>query len=194
MANAGISISVVGYDEWRKLSKKLRGAPNELRANLRKQIQAAGKPILEDVKEAARTIPVTSSGGGGTARRQTFNSMQAGRRAHETGKSVESAAKRAAGRRKAGLRRSVANAAKLQIRARGIRFIIDSSTLPESQRTLPRHLDSPKGWRHPVFGNRENWVHQEGKPYFASTIKKRSNDFRKAILDAMEETKNKIQN
>lgn len=191
MANARISFSATGYEEWRRTAKALRGAPKELRANLRKQITQAGQPVLDEVKAAARSIPVTSSRGGGTKRRQTYSALEAGRRAHAAGRDVRVAALRG-GRRAAGLRARVAAAAKLQVRARGVRFIIDSSNLPESQQTLPRHLDSQKGWRHPVFGNREEWVHQQGRPYFGSTISKHATDFRTAVLKAMDETASKI--
>ncbi|MEU0797178.1 hypothetical protein ABZ342_44550 [Amycolatopsis sp. NPDC005961] len=192
MAIARVSISAVGYDEWRRLARSLRGAPKDLRASLRKQIVDAGQPVLADVKQAARSIPVTSSRGGGGKRRQTYSSLQVGRRAHAAGRDVAKAALRA-GRRSGGLRNRIASSAKLQIRARGIRFVIDASSLPESQRSLPRHLDSPKGWRHPVFGDRENWVHQQGKPYFAATISRKAPEFRRAILNAISETQDKIQ-
>lgn len=191
MANARISFSATGYDEWRRTAKALRAAPKELRANLRKQIVQAGQPVLDEVKAAARSIPVTSSRGGGTKRRQTYNALQAGRRAHAAGRAIRPAAVRAS-RSPAGLRDRVAAASKLQVRARGIRFIVDSTNLPESQRTLPRHLDSQKGWRHPVFGNREDWVHQQGRPYFGTTISKHATDFRNAVLKAMDETASKI--
>ncbi|WP_086847075.1 hypothetical protein [Amycolatopsis kentuckyensis] len=193
MTDARISISSTGAEEWRRLSRNLRGAPKQLRADLRKRILEAGRPILDDVKQAVRNIPVTSSRGGGATRRRQFNAFRAEQVARRSGRDVEQAINRGL-RKQAGLRRHVADATKLQIRATGIRFVVDSSNLPAGQRTMPRHLDSPKGWRHPVFGNRDNWVHQQGKPYFGTTIKRRSNDFRRAILQAMDDTANKIQN
>lgn len=193
MAEARLSISATGAVEWRRLSKNLRQAPREMRAELRQKIQQAGRPILDDVKAAARSIPVTSSRGGGGLRRAQFHAFTAEQSARRTGRDIGAAIARGL-RKPRSLRANIASAAKLQIRAQGIRYIIDSSGLPESQRTLPRHLDSPKGWRHPVFGDRTNWVHQQGKPYFGATISKRSNDFRQAIFAAMEETANKIQN
>lgn len=190
---AKVSLSLQGAYEWKQLSKKLKGAAQrDLRAALRKRLQDAGRPILDEVKDAAHTIPITSDRGGGTNRRRTYNSLQAGRRARKSGKNVRAAIARG-GRRKAGLRDSVARATKLQINTRGIRFYVDSSAMPESQRTLPRHLDSPKGWRHPVFGSRERWVHQQGRPWFATTIQKRAPKFRQAALDAIEDTKRQIE-
>lgn len=189
-----ISLSMIGAYEWRELSKRLRGAASrDFRTALRKRIQEAGKPALEEVKEAARNIPVHGDGhGGGTNRRRTYHSLQAGRRAAKAGRDVAKAASRAA-RRHAGLRDEVAASIKLQVTSKGIRFVADSRNMPESQRTLPRHLDSPKGWRHPVFGNREKWVHEQGKPYFAETLKKRAPEFRQSILDAMEDIKKQIE-
>lgn len=36
---------------------------------------------------------------------------------------------------------------------------------------LPRYLDSAAGWRHPVFGNRHNWVRQStGGSWFRETM------------------------
>lgn len=190
---AKVSLSLQGAYEWKQLSKKLKGAAQrDMRAALRKRIQEAGQPVLAEVKDAARTVPVTSDRGGGTSRRRTYNSVRAGRRARKAGKNVQAAAARAA-RRKAGLRDTVAGATKLQITNRGVRFFVDSSAMPESQRTLPRHLDSPKGWRHPVFGNRASWVHQQGKPWFAATIQKRAPKFRQSVLDAMDDVKKQIE-
>jgi hypothetical protein len=183
MATAGISISSQGVKEYRDLARRLREAGRrELRAALRKHIADAGRPVLDEVRTAARTLPVSGSRGGGTAQRRRFATANASDKR-----------KLSAGRRKVGLRRSIASAIKLQVTARGVRFIVNSTQLPPDQRTLPRHLDSPKGWRHPVFGNREQWVHQEGKPYFATTIKKRAPQFRRAILDAMEEIRRELE-
>jgi hypothetical protein len=85
------------------------------------------------------------------------------------------------------LRESIARATKLQITGRGVKFHVVSAQLPESQKNLPRLLDSDKGWRHPVFGNREDWVDQKGQPYFGQTIKRRAPEFRRAIEKAMGE-------
>lgn len=190
---AKVSLALQGAYEWKQLSAKLKGAgQKDLRAALRKRLQDAGKPVLDEVKQAARDIPVTSDHGGGTSRRRTYNSLRAGRSAFKRGKSVKAAAKRAA-KRPAGLREACAAATKLQINTRGIRFYVDSSSMPESQRTLPRHLDSEKGWRHPVFGNKAQWVHEQGRPWFAATLKKRAPAFRQSCLDAIEDTIKKIE-
>jgi hypothetical protein len=203
MAQARFSIASQHAGQFRDLAKALRAAGKkpggELRKQLRTRITEAGKPVVEEVRSAVLAIPVTSHGGG-SAQRSTHAALEAGRRAVKArgapGKPRRTTTAQAIARAAArphGLRESIARAVKLQITARGVRFIVNSSQLPESQRTLPRHLDSPKGWRHPVFANREHWVHQQGRPYFAATIKKRAVKFRQSIVQAMEDIKNKIE-
>lgn len=183
MPPVGIGIKVANAQAYRQLAKQLRKAGRtDLRKELRKKIADAGRPVLDDVKTAAREIPVTSRGGG-TSQRRKYNVDRA----------TTVRAKASAGRRGAGLRATIASATKLQVTAKGVRFVVQSSKLPEDQRSLPRHLDSEKGWRHPVFGNKEEWVHQKGKPYFAVTIKRKAPAFRRAILDAMDAIRKMIE-
>lgn len=190
-----VSLAAQNVDKWRDTAKRLRKAGEQgqtLRKKLRTEIANAGKPVLDEVRQAVFDLRVTSSHGGGTTRRKQFAALQAARRAHKRGGDVRAAAVRAA-KHPHSLRRDVAAATKLQITTKGVRFVTSSSQLPESQRTLPRHLDSPKGWRHPVFGNRANWVSQRGGPWFASTISKWAPEFRAAIVKAMDDTVSEIE-
>jgi hypothetical protein len=178
MGNVRVSLAAQNVGQYRELARKLRDAGRkDLRSALRKRISEAGKPVVEEVRTAVRDLRVTSSHGGGTAQRRGFTVSRA-----KTAKAADRARRRAAG-----LRETVARATRLQITAKGVRFLVDSKQLPADQRSLPRHLDSDKGWRHPVFGNRSVWVSQKGGPYFATTIKKRAPAFRQAIVDAMDE-------
>lgn len=178
----GISLAATNVSAYRDLAKKLRQAGRkDLRKELRQKITEAGRPVLEDVKAAARAIPVTSRGGG---RKQ--------RRRYNVDRATTERAKASAGRRAAGLRATIASATKLQVTARGVRFVVQSSKLPPDQQSLPRHLDSTKGWRHPVFGDRDVWVEQQGRPYFGVTIKQRAPAFRRAIAEAMEKIRDDI--
>lgn len=178
-----ISIAGTNAQAFRQLAKDLRKAgKTDLRKELRKKITDAGRPVLDDVKAAVRDVPVTSRGGGGTQRLK-----------YNVGRATTERAKASAGRRVAGLRATIARATKLQITAKGVRFVVQSSQLPEDQRSLPRHLDSAKGWRHPVFGDRDVWVSQKGRPYFAVTIKKKAPAFRQAIVGAMETIRQQLE-
>jgi hypothetical protein len=180
-----ISLSVEGAQQYRDLAKRLRAAGprgKQFRKKLRYSINEAGQPILQDVRSAVRGLQVTSHGGG-TAQRRAFNVSRARN---------EKAAERAA-RRGAGLRHTIASATRLQITAKGVRFVTNSDRLPPDQRSLPRHLDSARGWRHPVFGNRSEWVTQKGGPWFAHTIMKGAPRFRAKIIKAMDETVREIE-
>lgn len=183
MPPVGISISASNAKAYRDLAKALRKAgKKDLRSKLRKKIVEAGRPVVDEVRAAVRDVQVTSRGGG-RKQRAKFN----------VGRASTARAKASAGRRGSGLRDSIAAATRLQITAKGVRFSVNSARLPPDQRHLPRHLDNPKGWRHPVFGDRETWVGQQGRPYFAVTIKKRAPAFRRAILNAMEEIRRDLE-
>lgn len=57
-----------------------------------------------------------------------------------------------------GLRRRVAAGVRVQDRPNGARVV--TSMVERDEAIIPRGLDRAKGWRHPVFGNREIWVRQ----------------------------------
>lgn len=183
MANVGFSISTQGAEDYRRLARRLREAGRkDLRSKLRKHITDAGRPVLEEIRATVRSLPVTGSRGGGTKQRREASVARAAAKSKDRAR-----------RRGHGLRAAIASGTKLQVTARGVRFVVNSANLPEGQRTLPRRLDSPKGWRHPVFGDRHTWVHQQGKPYFAATIKRRAPEFRRAILKAMDEIQGELE-
>lgn len=62
------------------------------------------------------------------------------------------------------LRRMVSRGVGVKVltgKSAGIRIVTKVPT--NSEFIIPRGLDSDKGWRHPVFGNREIWVTQHSK-------------------------------
>jgi hypothetical protein len=188
MAAVQLSSGQAGL-EFRALAKKLRRAgATDLRKSLRQKISAAGGPVVDDVKQAVRDLQVTSSHGGGTGQRRKHNVG----RAKASAKTDLAKARKRMERRGAGLRETVAAGVRLQTTAKGVKIIATSDRLPESQKSLPRHLDSDKGWRHPVFGDTNKWVHQRGGPWFAATIKPKAPAFRAACLEAMDEIKDQL--
>lgn len=200
MADAEIRLSSgQAGTQFRELSKRLRQAgQTDLRKNLLKAIRDAGKPVVRATQEAVRSIPITSEGVGAFAGdfRVPSNSHGGGqkqRRKHAAVKARTEKSKARALKRGGSLRDAAANSVKLQVTTRGIRIISDSSAMPPKQQTLPKRLDSPKGWRHPVFGNREVWVTQKGKPWFGATISQRAPDFRAAVVDAMDLARDAIE-
>ncbi|HEX3778439.1 MAG TPA: hypothetical protein VHX38_02145 [Pseudonocardiaceae bacterium] len=185
--------------QFRALSKKLRQTgQTDLRRNLVKAIREAGKPVVQATQDAVRTIPITSEGTGAFAGdfRVPTNSRGGGqkqRREHKASKARTENARQRALKRGGSLREAAARTVKLKVTTRGIQIISDSKAMPQKQQTLPKRLDSPKGWRHPVFGNREVWVTEKGKPWFGATIQKYAPDFRAAVVDAMELTRDAIE-
>jgi hypothetical protein len=97
------------------------------------------------------------------------------------------------------LRREVARTVvvRTSFSSAGVRVQIDSlgSKMPAGKGTLPHHLDSDKGWNHPVWGHgprsRWGWTRrrQLGKPgWFERPIADNAREFRDAALKAIAET------
>lgn len=169
----------VGAQDFKKLSRALRKYGDEdAMKKFRKKISDAGRPVLRSVKDAVRSLDVKGTPGGGTTARKNYALSRAG-----TDKS-----RLLASRQPHGLRASVARATSLNITDSGVRFVCRGIALPPSQRNLPRHLDSEKGWRHPLFGNRARWYQERGGPWFQLPILRRAYDFHDAILEAIQET------
>lgn len=76
------------------------------------------------------------------------------------------------GAKHSGLRGRVARGVAIQAGvARGLGVRIVTGMKDPQERPLPGYLDDNRGWRHPVFGNRHNWVHQStGGSWFRETI------------------------
>lgn len=87
-----------------------------------------------------------------------------------------------------GLRTRIAAAIGVQIRTgaktAGVRIRVASSRMPADQRKLPRALDVSRGWRHPVYGNRNAWVTQDGHPYFLKTLDRHRRPIVLAVMSA----------
>ena len=59
----------------------------------------------------------------------------------------------------------------------------------------PKRTNRAKGWRHPVYGNRENWVHQRGKlEWFDRAFRGREGIYKQAVESAMEDMARRIAN
>ncbi len=95
------------------------------------------------------------------------------------------------------LRREVAGTVvvRTSFSSAGVRVQIDSlgSKMPAGKGTLPHHLDSARGWHHPVYGHgprsRWGWTRrrQLGKPgWFERPIADNAREFRNAALKAID--------
>lgn len=67
-------------------------------------------------------------------------------------------------------------------------FRIFTSMAKQSESPIPRGLDSPKGWRHPLFGNKDHWY--QSRPvqtgWFTDTVSDGADGIERAIGDALD--------
>lgn len=205
-----VDVRITGAEQLGELSKRIKDAGNDgkkLRKDLLKAVREGAKPALADTRAAVKAVPVTAtkSRGGGRKKREnqqfkkTFGAI-IDRAADDELGSDELIAKedraRARAQKGSGLRDTIARSLRLVVktgsRSAMVRIEVDASKLPEDQRTLPRHLDSVKGWRHPTFGH-DPWTRQIGKPWFAVTIKKHLPAVRANVLKAMDDIAKKVE-
>ena len=94
-----------------------------------------------------------------------------------------------------GVRRAIAQGVGIRISAAksggGVNIAASGRKLPENRRAMVRLLNKPS-WRHPVFGNREQWVTQSGRPYFGSVLYRYRDDIRDAVQRALDEAAGQI--
>ena len=162
-ATDDLSITITAAD-YGEVMAKLKAFDPKLRTELRKSINKAARTVVTAQRKA---IMATNSSG-------TFGSGHATRAAHALSKSgytssglaqASGAAGKAIGG--AGLRSSVARSLRVINRdssgSSGVRVTAESSRMPAGQQQLPRAMNTGQ-WRHPVFGNRENWTTQTVSP------------------------------
>lgn len=91
-----------------------------------------------------------------------------------------------------GLRKQIARATKIRIRASGrtavVRLWVNPDLMPAGKWNLPAYMEGEGDWRHPVFGDSENWVPQTPHPYFKPAVEPRLIGVRQACIAAVKET------
>lgn len=163
-----MEIVASGGEDFKRLGQRFRAAGKDgaaVRRAATKRMQQFLRKITDEQKREILGLKVKGVRGNGTTRRQAFHEAAALR-----GKKVR------ARREGHGLRAQTARGIKSKVswsgRKLGARVSVETSHLPPSQRTLPRHLDNPRGWRHPLWGNRKRWYGQVGGPYFSGPIER----------------------
>ena len=184
-------VRITGAEQLATLSKRLKGAGlvgKQLRKELLKAVRAGAKPALADTRAAVKAIPVTGARGGGRKQREAHH--------FDRSKAGAEDKRRAKAQRASGLRDSVARSLRLVVKTGSkstlVRIESDASKMPAGQETLPRHLDSVRGWRHPTYGHKP-WVSQKGRPWFEVTIRKHAPAVQAHIVKAMDDIANKIE-
>lgn len=180
----------------RRLGRTTEG--KALRRNLTKSIKAETDQVVQDVRSAVQAVESKGVRGGGRKQRHTAHDLHREAQATARARARAAAGKeplrrrpRATKRAQHGLRAAIARGVKVRVKysgyTTGVRVYIDKSTLPESQQKLPRLLNNPAGWRHPVFGG-DVWVRQTGQEYWAVTIRRHQDRIRRAVAEAVGET------
>jgi hypothetical protein len=95
-----------------------------------------------------------------------------------------------------GLRERIAAATVVRTRASagraGVRVMVNRSALPASKERLPL-LMNKGAWRHPVFGNRENWAAQTSeRGWWNRTIGQHIDSAQRRMLEVLRETERQI--
>lgn len=96
-----------------------------------------------------------------------------------------------------GLRQAIARRiraqAKLSGRTPGARVRVSKRGMPRGFELAARRTNRRKGWRHPVYGNRNVWVSQLGKPgWFDDPMRRGRPRYRAAVLAALNESARRI--
>lgn len=101
------------------------------------------------------------------------------------------------GDKSSGLRRRMAKATRLELRTvgreAGVAIRVDGRKMPTGQGRLPAYMEgSRKRWRHPVYGNRNNWVGQQPHPYFYNVVRNLGPRSRVAVNRVLDEATREI--
>jgi hypothetical protein len=98
------------------------------------------------------------------------------------------------GAKHTGLRRRVAAGVHTKVRTgRNASIVIATRMAERDEAIIPRGMDSPTGWRHPVFGNRDNWVTQRtGGSWFRETLANSHDDIQRSLTDVLEDVADRI--
>jgi hypothetical protein len=160
-----ISLTVVGQQELREVSEKLKRGQGTLRRELTKAFKDAGQETLERVRRNARTMRIRGRRHGG--RRFTE---------HRPGTNI---------------RARIARVTELEVSSGGgdprVKFVVRAGRLGDA-RNLPFHFDRGSTFRHPIMGNRHAWAGQSGQPWFTEEIKRDVKVFAAKCEDAIDRT------
>jgi hypothetical protein len=96
------------------------------------------------------------------------------------------------------MRQQLARATRLEVRTAGklagARIRVDGRKMPDGMKALPGYVEGERArWRHPVFGNRDEWAAQKANPTFYPTVEPHRDSVGRAIDHVLEDVKQKIE-
>lgn len=165
---------ISGAPGLRELARRCRAAGRaDLRTSMTRRIRSAAQPAVDDLRAAARAVPIRGSG-------------SSGRRRADAGANARNG-------RTAGLRETIARAIKLTIRtggnSAGARIFVNKDLMPPGQRNLPEHTNSR--WRHPTFGH-SPWTNQYGQAWWWPTLRRHQDDMRTRVRRVLDDVANRL--
>jgi hypothetical protein len=100
----------------------------------------------------------------------------------------------ARGRKHTGLRGRLAEGVRAEeVGESSVRIV--ATAVDPTERALPRGMDNgPRGWRHPVYGNRNVWVQQRGGSWFREPIAESGDTIERKLTDVLEQMADNIAN
>lgn len=185
-----MATTIVSPAQLRELASQLHaGGHGELAKELRKAVRDASAPVVADVRSAWLQMTIRGDQGSVGALAPTRGGGSAQRVAHAQQR-IKSAS--LATRKYSGLRQAVASATRARNLARGVTIEVDRTRFPSGWSNLPQSLESRRGWRHPLFGDREHWYGERGEPTFYPTVRRNQPKFHAAVAAAMDSASRKL--
>lgn len=91
-----------------------------------------------------------------------------------------------------GLRAKVA--AGVHVERQGTGGVRVQTSMPtKSEGIIPRGLDRPKGWRHPLFGDKNHWFSNPGYDWFISTFSNAEDEVKRNLEDVLERAADSVE-
>lgn len=85
--------------------------------------------------------------------------------------------------------------ARLSGKASGVRVRVATTPNVRGFRLAPRRTNRARGWRHPVYGNRDRWVQQHGPVgWFDNAMHANPDQYVAAVRRVIEDTAQRIRN
>jgi hypothetical protein len=170
--------TITGGRKLRDVAQALRKAgATDLRRELTAALKRAPDPVVKDLKAAVEKVPVVGFPVAGGGAHRSFTMRVPAKR----------------------LRVTIARVIESQVTTSGsspkLTIRVNSARLPASIQSLPRYLDAStrKGWRHPVMGNRQAWVAQQGKRWWWPTIEPHLPGIRAEVDTALDHVREQIE-
>lgn len=157
-----IRVRVSNYKQFGRLARRLReAADGGLQRDLNAELARTGPPVLTVVRSTVRgaSFPVVPGDGGSGS---------------------------------TGFRAGLAAATLVRPVANGIQFYVNGAAVGRGLRghrlAMLSDTELAPRWRHPVYGNREAWVTQQGQPWFFEPIRGQESRFRAAVGRGIDKT------